>query len=80
MCNEAIKKAPWLVFDVQNCFVDLEMIITIHLLRLIPPDHPRVQEVCEKAVEKDLSQSKESLTTSRQGKYVIRRWIATHGS
>ena len=35
-------------------FMDLGMIIRaiMHPLRFIPPDHPKTQEVCERAVEK----------------------------
>ena len=49
-----LKYAPWSVFDVPDRFMDLEMIImaTINSLRFIPPDHPKAQEVCERAVEK----------------------------
>ena len=58
MCNETVRIDPWLLYDVQYRFRDLEMIIraTIHPLRFIPSDHPRAKGVCERVVEKDPSQ------------------------
>ena len=54
MCNEAIEKAPWLLFDVPDRFRNLRMSIrAIHPLRFITPGHPKAQEACETAVEKD---------------------------
>ena len=54
MYNEAIEKAPWLLFDVPNRFRNLRMSIrAVHPLRFIPPDHPKAQGVREKYVEKD---------------------------
>ena len=60
MCNYVIEKAPWLLFDVSDHFVDQRMIImaTMHPLTFIPPDHPKAQEVCERVVEKHPSQLK----------------------
>ena len=57
MCNEAVRIDPWLLYDVPYRFRDLGMVIraTIHPLRVIPPNHPRAQEVCERVVEKDPS-------------------------
>ena len=57
MCNKADDDCPWLLYDVPYRFRDLGMVIraTIHPLRVISPNHPRAQEVCERVVEKDPS-------------------------
>ena len=56
MCNKAVEKAPWLLYDVPVCFRTLGMCSRAvekcqHPLRFIS-DHLKTQEVCEKAVEK----------------------------
>ena len=49
MCNEVIKKATWLLFDVPDRSRNLRMSIrAIHLLRLVLPDHPKIQGICVK--------------------------------
>ena len=57
---KSLKKAPWLLFDVPDRFMDLGMLMmaTIYPLRYIPPDHPKAQEVCERTVGKCPSQLK----------------------
>ena len=50
-----LKKRQWLLFDVPDYFSNLRMSIrAIHPLRFIPPDHPKANGACEKAVEKSL--------------------------
>ena len=54
MCNEVIKKAPWLLFNVPDRFRSLRMSIrAIHPLRFIALDHPKAQGASERAVEKN---------------------------
>ena len=44
MCNEAIEKVSWLLFDVPDRFRNLRMSIrAIHSLRFITPGHPKAQ-------------------------------------
>ena len=55
MCNEAIEKVPWLLYDVHRrtpgmCIRAVEK--CLHPLRFIP-DHLKTQGICEKAIEKN---------------------------
>ena len=60
LCNEAFKKAPWLLFDKPDCFRSLRMSIrAIQPLKRIPPDNPKTQGVCERTAEKDPWQLKD---------------------
>ena len=56
VCNKAVEKAPWLLYNVPVHFRTLVMCSRavekcLHPLRFIP-DHLKTQEMCEKAVDK----------------------------
>ena len=60
MCDEAIEKTPWLLFDVSDRFRNQIMSIrAMHSLRFITPGHPKVQGACGRAAEKDPWQLKD---------------------